>query len=438
MSTISDNIKMTGVAAVIVVLEPKEGLAASAASGVFHRLEAHFTNSELSQESAIIEDGFISAASPDRAPAKDVPSAALRRRRQPEPGPSVRYFRNLGIAYGLVDRDGLAALRADPEVRSVSGAPQLRLIRPTKKLKASVTRKVTWGINALEVPKVWKEGFTGEGVLVAHLDTGVDGSHPALNGAIESFVEIDRLGSPIVANTPPFDTDDHGTHTAGTIAGRADSQGRCIGVAPGAKLASAIVIEGGRTVARVLAGMDWALGEGAQILSMSLGFPGYVEDFLPVTRILRARGMLPVIAVGNEGPGTSRSPGNYSEALSVGWANEDHQVAPDSSSQRLRRTTEPIVPDLVGPGGDVISAAPGGGYQRMSGTSMATPHIAGLAALLLQARPDATVDQLESAIFASCTPLPGVSQSRQNRGFPNAPLALQQLLAAPPAPAAGP
>jgi subtilisin family serine protease len=340
----------------------------------------------------------------------------------------VQYFKNLGIAYGLVDREGLAALRADPEVRSVSGAPQLRLIRPTKKEKKALGRKVTWGIKALEIPELWDLGYTGKGVVVAHLDTGVDGTHAALKGAIEAFVEIDRLGSPVPESTRAFDTDDHGTHTAGTIAGRPDDRDRHIGVAPGAKLASAIVIEGGRTVARVLAGMDWGLGQGARILSMSLGFPGYVPDFLPITRILRDRGMLPVTAAGNEGAGTSRSPGNYAEALSVGWANEDMKVAPDSSSQRFRRKDEPIVPDLIAPGGDVISAAPGGGYQMMSGTSMATPHIAGLAALLLEAKPEATVDEVENAIFASCDPFPGVAESRQNRGFPNAPRALQYLL----------
>ncbi len=177
-----------------------------------------------------------------------------------------------------------------------------------------------------------------------------------------------------------------------------------------------------------LLGMDWVVGLGARVLSMSLGLRGYQEDFLPVTRALRARGVLPVFAVGNEGPGTSRSPGNYTEALSVGASNADDEVADFSSSQRFTRPDDPIVPNLVCPGVDVISSVPGGGYMKMSGTSMATPHIAGLAALLFQAKPTATVDEVEAAIFASCVLPSSMSAERANRGVPNGPRALQALL----------
>lgn len=431
MSTIGTDLKTTGVAEVIVVLDPMSTVAASSARKVVHRLTSHFSGSELSQRSAIIEDGFVAAASPSRAPSDPLPAAARERVAPAGRGaePPVRFFEHLGIAYGVVDRAGLAALRADPDVRSVTGAPQLRLIRPTKRQKASLSRKVTWGIAALEIPVLWDQGLTGKGVVVAHLDTGADGKHPALKDALSAFVEMDRLGFPVQGSATAFDTDDHGTHTAATIAGRPDRvTQRHIGVAPASLLACAIVIEGGQTIARVLAGMDWALGNGAQILSMSLGFPGYVEDFLPISRILRQRGMLPAIASGNEGPGTSRSPGNYPEALSVGWSNRDDTVDPDSSSQRFRRKTQPIVPDVVAPGGDVVSAAPGGGYQLMSGTSMATPHVAGLAALLWEAKPEATVTQIERAIFASCAPLPDVPKTRQGRGLVNGPRALARLL----------
>ena len=145
-------------------------------------------------------------------------------------------------------------------------------------------------------------------------------------------------------------------------------------------MSSAIVIEGGEVVARVLGGMDWALSQGAQVLSMSLGFRGWWEDFIPIIQILRSQNVLPIIAVGNENAGTSRSPGNYPDVLSVGAHDKNRTVAPFSSSQRFKRDNEPIVPDLVAPGVDVISARPGGGYQSMDGSSMATPHVAGLAA----------------------------------------------------------
>ena len=198
-------------------------------------------------------------------------------------------------------------------------------------------------------------------------------------------------------------------------------------MAPGARLASAIVIEGGDAVARVLAGMDWALGLGARVLNLSLGFRGWWPDFLAITRILRRKGVLPVFAVGNEYAGSSRSPGNYREALSVGACGEDDRVADFSSSQRFDRKRDPVVPDLVAPGVGIVSAKPGGGYQEMDGTSMATPHVAGLAALLLQAKPNAKVSRLEKAILESCVRPRGMSAERGGRGIPSAVKALAAL-----------
>lgn len=134
-----------------------------------------------------------------------------------------------------------------------------------------------------------------------------------------------------------------------------------------------------------------------------------------------------MFAVGNEGPGTSRSPGNYPEALSVGASDDDGVVADFSSSQRFRRGRDPIVPDLVAPGVNTISARPGGGYQAMDGTSMATPHIAGLAALLFEARPAASAADVERAIFKSSVLGGGMVPERANRGLPNGPRALAAL-----------
>ena len=229
-----------------------------------------------------------------------------------------------------------------------------------------------------------------------------------------------------IRRAAPSDSDEHGTHTAGTIAGQL-VQGVQFGVAPGARLASAMVIEGGRVLARILGGMNWAVGKKVRVLSMSLGLPGLDPAFLALTQTLRARGVLPVFAVGNDGAGTSRYPGNYAEALSVGAMDSADAVADFSSSQRFKRKQDPIVPDLVGPGVDVVSCVPGGKYMQMSGTSMATPHIAGLAALLMQAKPKRTIDEIEAAIFKSCALRPGMLVSRASRGFPNGPKALSLL-----------
>lgn len=400
---ITQEMKASGVAQVLVFLKPS---ADKTASSVRANLEEHFTRSEYSVASS------VAAAS------KSLTASSI---------PKMRYYRNLGVALGTVSRDGLAALRADKEnVEQVSGTPPIRLIRPREVSAASLTGNYTWGIKSLGVKELWDQGLSGKNVLVGHLDTGVDGTHSTMKDAIFNFAEFDEIGKELTPKPKAHDSDQHGTHTAATIAGRAVG-GKNVGVAPQAKLASALVIEGGDVVARVIGGMDWAVGQGVKILSMSLGFPGWWTDFLGLTKIIRARGILPVFAVGNEFAGTSRSPGNYNQALSVGACNEQLEVAEFSSSQLFKRKRDPIVPDLVAPGEAIISAKPGGGYQSMSGTSMATPHIAGLAALLWEAKPNATVNQIEKAIYASCQLSPKMSQMRANRGLPNGPKALALL-----------
>jgi subtilisin family serine protease len=409
---ISQDLQATGVAQVIVVLKAAPPVAAGAAAAARPALQApanlqrHFRTSELSQDSALAASSLTAATA---AP------------------PPVRYYPNLGVALGTVDRAGLASLRSDPAVASVQGAPKFSLIAPERVQDTKLTVNETWGLRALKAPQLWDRGFTGQGVLVGHLDTGVDAKHPALKGAVASFAEFDMLGFEMTPAPTAHDSGDHGTHTAGTILGR-PVQGRHVGMAPDAMLASALVIEGGNAVARVLGGMDWAVGQRVRILSMSLGFRGWWEDFIPITRILRRRQILPVFAVGNEGPGTSRSPGNYSQALSVGAMEQNTSVADFSSSQEFQRSRDPVVPDLVGPGVAVTSARPGGGWQEMDGTSMATPHIAGLAALLMQARPKATIARVERAIFESCQMSPSMTPDRANRGMPDGLRALQLLV----------
>jgi subtilisin len=399
--TIQDQLRAFSVARVIVVLRS----AGAAASVDVSAIEKHFTASDLAGPTQL--------------------AAATPRAKTPPP---VLHFPNLGVSLGTVSREGLQGLRADKKhVASVVGAPQLSMIRPTRVAAAKLTKTFTWGIEALGVRKLWDQGFTGKGILIGHCDTGVDGAHPALKDAIANYAVLDDLGR--LAKRPPKpaeDTGEHGTHTAGTIAGR-PINGKNIGVAPDARIASATVIEGGDVAARVLGGLDWCVSLGVRVVSMSLGIRGVGEEWHPITQILRAKNILPVYAVGNEGAGTSRYPGNYPEALSVGAVDENGQVADFSSSQRFARANDPVVPDIVGPGVGVISAMPGGGYQQMDGSSMATPHIAGLAALLFQARPNATANDVETAIFQACKLGKGVAAERAGRGFPDASAALAAL-----------
>jgi subtilisin family serine protease len=351
----------------------------------------------------------------------------LRRRpKTPTLPPAVRYYPNLGIMYGSVDRDGLAALKRAPGVRAVASAPAFSLIRPRYKTAVAARKGIPWGIRAMRAERLWADGLTGHGVIVGHLDTGVDGRHPALRDAIRYFAEFDDLGQLVRPTPRPYDSDDHGTHTAATICGR-PVRGFHVGVAPGAKLASAMVIEDGDVVARVLGGMDWAIGKKARIVSISLGFRGWHDDFQVLVRVLRERGVLPVVAVGNEGPGRSRSPGNYPEVCSVGAHDNARAVAYFSSSQHFHRKASPVVPDLVAPGVNIVSAKPGHGWQAMDGSSMATPHVAGLCALLMEARPKRTIDEVETAILESCKLAPRMRAERAGRGMPDAKVALSLL-----------
>jgi subtilisin family serine protease len=163
------------------------------------------------------------------------------------------------------------------------------------------------------------------------------------------------------------------------------------------------------------------------VLNLSLGWPSYTESFLSIVEALRANECLPVIASGNESEGSTRSPGNYAQALSVGAVGPNGRVAPFSSSEVMNRDQDRIVPDIVAPGVDIWSASPGGGFQMMQGTSMATPHVAGLAALLFEAQPDASVAQVEAAIFASAIRTAHLTETRAGRGVPHAVAALKHL-----------
>jgi subtilisin family serine protease len=290
---------------------------------------------------------------------------------------------------------------------------------------ARLTSSITWGIKRIRADRLWEAGHKGKGVVVGHLDTGVDGSHPALRGAIAAFAEFDLAGNQ-VPGARAHDSDEHGTHTAGTIAGRAGQKG-AFGVAPEAQLASGLVIEGGQVVDRILAGMEWLVDQQVHILSMSLGLRGYTPAFQTVIDALRAAKVLPIIAVGNEGPNNSRSPGNYANVLSVGAMDESDQIPDFSSSQEFNRPDSPLVPSLVAPGVRVLSCIPGNRFAEMDGSSMATPHVAGMAALLMGAKPQATIDELEQAILGSCQKPQSMPQARANRGVPDAVTAFQLL-----------
>ena len=354
--------------------------------------------------------------------------AMLKRRAGRHGVTSMHLFERLATAYGAVDEQGFAQLQASPLVLDVKPSGSFDLVAPQHggaMQPVTPAAGPTWGLEALGIPALWAQRLTGNGILVGHLDDGIDAAHPALRDAVRAAVRIDHAGKPGTGQVPPGA---HGTHTAGSIVGRRHQSAQ-VGVAPDAELVSACVVGDGDTVNQVLGGIEWALRKGTRVLSMSIGQRGFVEGYGHVIDEIRRNKCLPVIATGNTYVGSTMSPANYENALSVGAVGQDGVVLLQSGSEVMRRRNDPMVPDLAGPGANIVSCIPGGRFGTDSGTSMATPHIAGLAALLMQDRPAATPEQVEAAIFASCKIAPGNKPGRIGRGMPYGPAALAALRA---------
>ncbi|MER7764515.1 S8 family serine peptidase [Streptomyces sp. NPDC097619] len=269
-------------------------------------------------------------------------------------------------------------------------------------------------------PAMWKAGWTGKGVKVAVLDTGVDQTHPDLKGV--EVAEKNFSSSP-----DSKDRHGHGTHVASTVAGSgAKSGGTYKGVAPGAKLLDGKVLgdDGFGSESEIVAGMQWATDQGAQIVNMSIvaGDGPEVDPMEAAVAKLSGKALF-VIAAGNTGdkPGTITSPGSAPAALTVGAVDKKDRIAEFSS--RGPTAAGLSKPDLTAPGVDIMAAAStqggetgGTGYVSMSGTSMATPHVAGAAALALQQHPGWSGARLKSLLTGSATPRPELNALQQGAG----------------------
>lgn len=268
--------------------------------------------------------------------------------------------------------------------------------------------------------QVWAEGSTGKGVKVAVLDSGVDAEHPDLAG------QIDTSASFVPYEADVADYNGHGTHVASTIAGTGSaSDGKERGVASGARLAIGKVLdsEGRGQESWIIAGMEWAArDQHARIISMSLGGGGDATDPMcqTVDRLSHDTGALFVVAAGNGGPHAISSPGAADAALTVGAVDAKDQLA-DFSSQGPRDGDAGLKPELTAPGVDIVAARShykrgSGYYTTMSGTSMATPHVAGVAALVAGEHPDWTGSQLKEALVSSVKATPSYTPYQAGAG----------------------
>ncbi|MFD7132915.1 S8 family serine peptidase [Streptomyces sp. NPDC059894] len=266
----------------------------------------------------------------------------------------------------------------------------------------------------VHAPEAWAAGYDGKGTKVAVLDTGADADHPDLKGRITASRNF----------TDSADADDHqghGTHTTSTVGGTgAASDGKKKGVAPGADLLNGKVLDdyGSGETSWIIAGMQWAVGQGADVVSMSLGNPSRTDCTDPMAQATEElaqthKDTLFVIAAGNTGPGdnTVSSPGCAPSVLTVGAVDRDDSTASFSSRGPVYGS-HTLKPEITAPGVDISAANAGGrgvyAYQSMSGTSMATPHVAGAAAIVKQRHPDWSAAQIKAALVSSAeTDIPG-------------------------------
>ncbi|MET7647780.1 S8 family serine peptidase [Streptomyces sp. NPDC005426] len=277
-------------------------------------------------------------------------------------------------------------------------------------LDAKVNIDLAQSVPQIGAPALWQAGFDGKGAKVAVLDTGVDATHPDLAGRVSQQKNFS-------SSPDAVDHIGHGTHVAATIGGSGTGNG-AKGVAPGADLISGKVLgdNGSGFLSDIIDGIEWATAEHADIVNMSLGTSDPDDGTGPlsvaVDQATADHGTLFVVSAGNSGQNTIGTPASAKDALTVGALNRDETLAYFSSTGP-RIGDYGVKPEISAPGVGIVAARAAGTslgrpvddrYTAMDGTSMASPHVAGAAALLKQAHPQWTWQQLKSALVGSAEP----------------------------------
>jgi subtilase family serine protease len=314
--------------------------------------------------------------------------------------------------------NGFAITANEKAIRRLAKRPDVREVRldtpipPPRPRPATVALSAAdgaWNIQMIRAPEVWAlgAGYDGTGVVIGSFDTGVDGSHPDLapryrgNHAISWF-------DPYGQHASPFDNNGHGTHTTGTVVG-GDLSGYSIGVAPGARWIAAKAWDDAdnATESSFHEIFEWFLAPGGDpanapdVVNSSWGLDPALcfLDFRSDVQALRAAGIMPVFAAGNGGPDaeTILAPGSYAESFAVGSTDFFDDIS-FFSSVGPSPCDGAVKPNISAPGEFILSTFPGGDYMYLDGTSMATPHVTGAAAVLLSIDPTLTVDEIEAAL----------------------------------------
>ncbi|MEE6449260.1 S8 family serine peptidase [Gottfriedia acidiceleris] len=281
-------------------------------------------------------------------------------------------------------------------------------------------------------PTAWSAGYDGTGTKVAVLDTGIDKDHPDIIGHLDEAVSF-------VPGEDTKDYNSHGTHVASTVLGSgAASGGKLKGVAPGAHLLVGKVLSnnGYGLNSWIIEGMEWAAHH-AKVVSMSISSSEASDGTDPmaqaVNRLSKETGALFVVAAGNNGgESTIGSPGAADAALTIGAVSKTDKLA-SFSSKGPRIGDLALKPDLSAPGVDIVAArsqyasSGSGYYMSKSGTSMATPHVAGAAAIISQRHPDWTGQQIKDALMSSTVQLKGLNPTQIGTGRLDIPAALGDI-----------
>lgn len=356
-------------------------------------------------------------------------------------GPLIAFLRSRRVAHisPLWIINGMAVTARADVVLELANQPGVESIRLDGTLGKPEPAPATsappeWNLGLVRAPELWNLGFTGVGIVVSSMDTGVDVNHPDLSdkwrGGTNSWFD------PNGEHNTPYDADGHGTQTMGIIVG-GSAGGTAIGVAPGANwIAVKIFNDAGlASFSGIHQGFQWLLdpdgnpdtNDSPDVVNNSWGLRNNVGECVPEfqgdIQALKAAEIAVVFSAGNEGPNpsTSLSPANYPESFAIGSINDAYTVA-SSSSRGPSSCDGTVYPEVVAPGVNVrTSDLTFGGifpnsYAYVSGTSFAAPHVAGAMSLLLGAYPGLTVSKLESVLQQSALDL-GIAGADNDYGY---------------------
>jgi subtilisin family serine protease len=354
-----------------------------------------------------------------------------------------------------VNRADLSRLKNDSAVLKVIEDQVVTLDQPQAEAKTVQVDESahTYGLQVVNAPEVWAKGITGQGVRVGILDSGIDFSHPNLKDLVIAHRDFTADGF-------TDDRNGHGTHVAGTIAGNSEG-GTAIGVAPNSKLIIAKIFDdkGSTNLSTILSAMQWMLkahapdqpDQLAQVVNNSWGtnIP-FILAFADSVRSWRRFGIFPSFAAGNSGPRpvSVGAPGSYSFSFAIGAVDENSAITSfssrgpsiwlprwDAEKPRWFQGWWPkllIKPEVSAPGHNVLSSVPGGELKRFSGTSMATPHVTGVIALLLEANPYLSVEEIEQILtHTAISQGPEENNNVYGHGVVRADVAVDQALSIP-------